>query len=290
MDGANDRIVVISDTHLGRTRGGARSAEALRPLWQKASTLIVNGDLAEVHDARLRAAAAREVVALQAMCDEDGVQLILIAGNHDPFITDRRYLSLFDGEVFITHGDVLHPAISPWTRHAAHLRGLHEEAIQIADAVGTAGVAPIDDMRHEAARYASHFEWDAMAEHMDVEPTHRVKKMMQLARQVALASYYWTLLPRSAARYARFHAPACRFFVFGHIHKAGIWNDGDRLVINTGSYGQPGRPRGVIIERGNLTVWPIVEADGRWRWGGGAYAVFPIYNTGRRAVPKHAAA
>ena len=102
----SERIVIISDTHLGRPGGTARSAEALVPIWQNASELIINGDIAEIHHPAYRAAAAREVVQLQSLCEDHGTELTLISGNHDPYISDLRHLSLKNDRVFITHGDV----------------------------------------------------------------------------------------------------------------------------------------------------------------------------------------
>ena len=59
------RIVIISDTHMGRPNAPVASPDQLRPLWRDASRLIVNGDLAEINDARYRANAARQVCRLQ---------------------------------------------------------------------------------------------------------------------------------------------------------------------------------------------------------------------------------
>ena len=56
------RTVILSDLHLGRAKAAARSAEALRPLWSGATRLVLNGDIAEVHDPRVWATAAREVL------------------------------------------------------------------------------------------------------------------------------------------------------------------------------------------------------------------------------------
>ena len=49
----SQRVVILSDTHIGKPGRGAPSAESLRPLWQKASRLILNGDVAEIHDPHL---------------------------------------------------------------------------------------------------------------------------------------------------------------------------------------------------------------------------------------------
>lgn len=255
-----DRIVILSDTHLGRPNAGAHSPAALRPLWQGASRLIINGDAAELSDEKFRVEAARQVMQIQQFCEEDGVALTLLSGNHDPMIGDQRYLRLFRGEVFITHGDALHPAISPWTAHRQQLRRFHDYTTHAAERQGERNDL---ETALAAAQYASHFTWDEW--YWGRHPhTPRWRRRLELPLKVARVAWYWQTLPRAAARFARRYAPECRFFVFGHIHRAGIWHDQGRVLINTGSYDFPSKPRAVIIEDGNLSVWPLRFAGGRF--------------------------
>ncbi|MCG8509152.1 MAG: hypothetical protein MI741_07970, partial [Rhodospirillales bacterium] len=116
------RIVILSDLHMGRSRGSVRSAEAVRLLWQGASHLVINGDLAELHHPEYRAEAAKQSIRLFELCEQDNVGLTLLSGNHDAQISDVRHLLLSQGRVLITHGDVLHPAIIPWSVNAKLLR------------------------------------------------------------------------------------------------------------------------------------------------------------------------
>ena len=101
-------------------------------------------------------------------------------------------------------------------------------------------------------------------------PTGLPRHPRDLLRFVGVSAkvmYYWMKIPDSAFRYCAFHAPNCRYFVFGHIHRSGVWQRDGRVVINTGSFERPGKPRGVVIEQGVLRVMPIRCSKGSWQWG-----------------------
>ncbi|MEO1237911.1 MAG: metallophosphoesterase [Planctomycetota bacterium] len=290
-----DRIVVLSDTHLSTAGRGAGSAAALRPLWDGADECVINGDVAEIADEKLRGPAARQVVELLEYAEADGVKLTFISGNHDPLLTDRRYLRLAGGEVFLTHGDILHPAISPWTDHAKHLQQLH------ADAVLSLDPAKAREMDHRlaACQHASVIHWDhPRPRNLSRRSRYpRVRRRAETALKAAKALYYWSTIPRRAMGFARRFAPESRFFVFGHIHRAGVWVDrsaeaveqvgrlagaarpipgGGRVIINTGAYQTPRNPRAVVIEGDRLSVWPVMYDLAGHRFGTKAIAEFGL--------------
>lgn len=253
MDPAG-RIIILSDTHLGRPRGGAGPAEALRPLWQGYDTLIINGDVAEVHHPKYRAAAAREVLRLAELCEDDDVQLVLLSGNHDPFLSDLRHLILANGQVFVTHGDVLHPAVAPWSPRAGRLRRAHEQYLE--------QVAPEQRDHLESmlsvSQHAAHTEWEILA-----EQARKSKRRFMLLQpwKIAQVLYYWHRFPRLAARFLEQHAPEARYIILGHTHRPQIKQINGRTIINTGCYAFPGKPRAVTIENNQLTVRPIIRTD-----------------------------
>lgn len=251
------RTVILSDTHLAGNGQGAGSADALRPLWQGADELILNGDTAELSHPTQRAGAAREVMRIQDLCEEDGVRLTFLSGNHDPLITDRRFLRLCSGEVFLTHGDMLHPAISPWTSYAKQLRELHEDALAHLDLTDRAQL----DQQAMAAAHASHIKWDHLAEH-PMPTLGPVADKFDKARKVARVLWFWHRLPKLAARFTQRYAPEARFFIFGHIHRAGVWKFGHQTIINTGSYHCPRRPHAIVLDGQVLTMHRIrFDAD-----------------------------
>ena len=253
----NRRTVILSDTHLAGNGQGAGSADALRPLWQGADELVLNGDIAELSHPTQRADAARQVMRMQDLCEEDGVRLTFLSGNHDPLITDRRFLRLCSGEVFLTHGDMLHPAISPWTSYAKQLRELHQDALGQLELIDRAQL----DQQAMAAAHASHIKWDHLAE-QDMHTLGPIADKFDKARKVAKVLWFWHRLPKLAATFAQRYAPESRFFIFGHIHRAGVWQFGEQTIINTGSYHCPRRPHAIVLDDQTLTMHRVhYDAD-----------------------------
>ena len=90
-------------------------------------------------------------------------------------------------------------------------------------------------------------------------------RLAGLGVKVAKAVWYWQRIPRLAAEFAETHVPECRYFIFGHIHRAGIWRLGGRWIINTGAYDMPSRPRAVIIEDRHIAVHRVLRDGAVYR-------------------------
>ncbi|MEM9790439.1 MAG: hypothetical protein AAF842_08525 [Planctomycetota bacterium] len=267
------RTVILSDLHMGRPNHGVADPAMLRRLWRDADELILNGDSAEVHDRMYRARAARLMLRLQDLCENDGVHLAVISGNHDPLLTDRRYLRLHGGEVFVCHGDMLHPAISPWTDHARRLQELHDEAKASLEP-RSAGTL---DGQLGISQHAAYRNWDDIGAHAPVPGRFDVVRgYARKAIKLAKVAWYWQTLPQRAIGFARQYMPESRFFIFGHIHRAGVWHDGDRRLINTGAYASPARPRAVVIEGGVLRVHRVTRRGDAYAMSDRPLAAFPL--------------
>lgn len=265
----NGRIAIISDTHLGRPYGAALGAAALRPLWSGTDHIVINGDVAEVHHPRHWSAAARQTLQLYDLCEEDDVQLTLLSGNHDPFISDIRHLHIADEQIFITHGDALHPAVAPWSPAAGRIRAAYDEALSQLRPENRTAL----EHRLGAAQHAAHREWDEMRQQAGKS---RFRNMLIRPWAIAQVLWYWRVVPTVAANFAREHAPSARFFVFGHTHRPGIWRIDDRIIINTGSFGFPGTPRAVIIEHDTLKIHRIALRNGTYRLHDTPLVSFPL--------------
>ena len=263
------RIVIISDTHMGRAGALAGSPDMLRPLWQGASGLVVNGDVAEIHDPRYRVRSAQQVLRLYDLCEQDGVDLTLLSGNHDPYLSDIRHLTLMGGAVFVTHGDSLHPAIAPWCPSAALVRKAHDRAMSRLEPETRDGLHARLSVTQNAAQ--EHWtEYEKALQHS------MIGGLVLRPWMVLQVLAYWRSVPGLAERFAKKYAADARFFVFGHTHHQGIWRRGGLTIINTGSFGFPGKPRGVVIEDDGLCVYRIRKCGSEFRFDDRPMAKFAL--------------
>jgi len=256
----DERIAIVSDLHLGRQRWCAPSAAAIRPLWQGMTHLIVNGDCAEMHHPRHRERAAEEVLRLHDLCREDGVTLLLLSGNHDPHISGVRHLHLANGRVFVTHGDAIHRAVAPWSPAAGAMRAAREAAL--------ADVAAPTRNRLESILDATRHAALAELALLERESSHSsLRAMLMRPWTIAQVAWYWHVFPRLAGEFAHEHAPRAGVFLFGHTHHRGVWRVDGRTIVNTGSFGFPGKPYVAVVEGDAVRIHDAPWREDRYERG-----------------------
>ncbi len=252
-------IRIVSDLHVGHGASLLESVEALRPLAEGVDRLILNGDTLELKYGEADSAsysAARQFEQFKKEIAIWSIQVDAITGNHDPTISDLHSLTLFEGQIFITHGDGLFPDIAPWSSHAPTLRkcgnidenetGNTPEALH--EYLAKHKQASIDahklDSRYNPTRWSKlkiflHQSWPP------ITPFRILKSWREIPdRAVSLAT--------------RFNlSPA--FIILGHSHNPGIWRRGKSTVINLGAYFQWPGARCVDIEDGILSVRKVAK-------------------------------
>lgn len=269
------RTLILSDLHLGRP-GGARSARAFEALVAQFDRVIVNGDAAELHHARFQRDAALELDLFRDLCFSRGIRLDLIAGNHDAFVSDVRSLALADDAIYITHGDAFHPAIAPWSPYAASMRQTYVRTLNATPS----GMAE-DAARFAAAREASLAEWRTMGEGAHVST---LANMAVRPHRVLSVLFYWTRFPALAAGWAARFAPRAGTMLVGHSHRAFVKDIGGLRVVNTGSFGFPGKPHAVVLEGETARVHRIVDHAPYYHLANEPVAAWTIaHHTGRSA-------
>lgn len=251
----------ISDVHLGRT-GMVATADELDELVERVSTLVINGDVAELHVAEWTDAAARELDRLRARCGRSDTRLVVLAGNHDPELTPRRHLVLAEGRLLVTHGDAVHESLAPWSDAAGIIRARHREVL---------AAIPEDrrdslEAAFEAAREAAKAECEALGDlGRPTTPLAALRKPWKIAS----IGGFWLSHARRMHRFADAHAPSASVVLVGHTHRAGIERIGGRTIINTGCFGVPGPALGVVLDERGLDVRRLVRhgsrSGSRWR-------------------------
>ena len=238
-----DRTIIISDIRLGRPRGGSSGPDPLRPLWAGADRLVIAGDLADAADPMHRATSVRVARRLQELCRADGVELVLLRGRHDWSLGDAPCIDLAGGAVHVAHGDCLEPAVSPWDTHSAELAAWNRRALAL--------------LSRRARDRGVVLEAEGFATPGDLQRNR--SRLVTRARVLASALWHWQTTPSRAAAYLLEHRPEARAFVFGHLHRVGIWPAGGRALINTGHHGALASPRIVLVEPALLRVLNVAS-------------------------------
>ena len=219
--------------------------------------------------------AIADAAALREWCAGVGVEPLFVTGNHDPFLTDIHHVDMANGAVLITHGDILFPGVSPWSRESRTLTAAHTRELA---ALGRP--ADLEPQLHAAKRTM------LAVEHLGPKMRHAQRQAPSLSSflheiwppwRPLLIVNCWLRTPARADAIVAQCRPDARFVVIGHMHWAGVWRMKDRVVINTGSF-LPFSGRYVVdVDPGanELIVWRIVRRNNLFRLGNKA-ARFPL--------------
>lgn len=245
-------ILILSDLHFGFPSRSTPTTSMLRPLWQGVDHLVLNGDTAELHDQDCLQQAESESRAIVQACEEDDTGLTILAGNHDPFISDLARLSLRQDRVLVTHGHVIHRMEPRALVPGQVFESGDEESM-------------IDRHRMDARRMEAYLQrsrsFEPPEEELVTPHTFLGSIACGFTRPMTIFRIlrYWHRFPGWGNQYAERLQPATRVVVLGHSHRQGVRKIGKRLILNTGSYGWPGRPRAVRINGERLTMHRITR-------------------------------
>ena len=262
-------VRVFSDLHLGHRVSRIASVAALRPMLEGAGTAVFNGDTWQELTRCVRERSAEMLEELKALCASVGCDAVFLSGNHDPGWPGPGWVELAGGRIVITHGDAILFEGSPWKREilsnpekVLELWAEHPEAdedpgerLRVARAI--ARCLPSQDQ--PAGKRIWQRAWDAAI------PPQRALKMLQA----------WTFQGTYAEAFRRHYFPKAEVLVIGHFHRHGFWRRGSRLIINTGSFVNPGRAlwvewRDGYLRRGVIDETPercsLGEVLGVWRF------------------------
>ena len=228
------------------------SEQPILRLLGECDRLVINGDLAELHQPGMEQRSRELVQVIKDHANEVGTSLELLAGNHDPEISEWRALGFGDNRIIVTHGDSFHIMIAPWARHALTIK---QAWVDTRDGHGV----DKEEVEHrfDAVRCAALAEWDAESGEATFST---IGNLITRPRAMLKILRYWQRAPEHARRFAETFFAKAEYLVVGHTHRASICTKERPVVINTGAFAFPGRPRAVVLEDDRLKVLPI-----RWR-------------------------
>ena len=229
-----DPTLILSDLHLGHRASLIRDPEQLAPVLREASTIVLNGDTAELRHQIDRPVGRTLAATLARVCHSSGAKAIFINGNHDPVISHIDHLDLAEGQMLVTHGDMLFLGIAPWSRQAYAYRKIHLRAL---DQLGPDALLNFEKRLLATKRTSLKLQ-------LLEEPTTRgrfpglgliVRQLWPPFRPFMILHAWWET-PNLGARLLQAFRPETRYLLIGHTHFPGCWNHGGRVIINTGSF------------------------------------------------------
>ena len=229
-----DPTLILSDLHLGHRASLIRDPEQLAPVFREANTIILNGDTAELRHQIDRPVGRMLAATLARVCHSSGAKAIFINGNHDPVISHIDHLDLAEGQMLVTHGDMLFLGIAPWSRQAYAYRKIHLRAL---DQLGPDALLNFEKRLLATKRTSLKLQ-------LLEEPTTQgrfpglglfVRQFWPPFRPFMILHAWWET-PKLGAKLLQAFRPETRYLLIGHTHFPGCWNHGGRVIINTGSF------------------------------------------------------
>jgi predicted phosphodiesterase len=254
-------VRILSDLHLGHKLSRIEKVSALRPLIAGAGTVIFNGDTWQELPGPFCKRGAAMMTELKSLCAEEGVEAVFLSGNHDPGWPGKGWVELAGGKIVIIHGDALFHAGSPWKREiltaqrrVEELWSLHPDALSDVDErieVAREIARELCSVEYPLGRHIIKRAWDAAI------PPMRALWMLEA----------WFSQGEAGARFCERYFPKAEALIIGHFHHTGCWSANGRVVINTGSFLDPGRAHCVEWNDGWLTRGEIEEGLDACRLG-----------------------
>ncbi len=248
-------IRILSDLHLGHPGCRVLEAAQLGPLIEGAKTVIFNGDTSEERSVKFVEKGRQQFAALKALCAEVGATPVFITGNHDPISPPHHALDLFDGRVFVTHGDVLFPDVSPWSKFHAfaveamvriHAEYSAEELGQL-EVLLEANKRVSAEMKVRQPKVAPGFWGRVKTLFYEAWPPKRPLKII----------HTWLTVHKLAHAFKEKHRPEAKLMVIGHTHRPYVSKRNGATIVNTGAHLAISGASIIELEEGKWTVHKI---------------------------------
>lgn len=252
-------VLILSDLHLGHKGSLLDDVSMLEPMLQGIGTLLLNGDTWQELAKEFRDVGETLLTDLRERCRALDVDLIMLPGNHDPGSGSVGYATLAGGRIAVTHGDCVYAEGAPWSRMAIK----KERELQVLWAQATVDTI---DQRLELGKTIAQMlvpPWHGRGRHL----LQRIwDACMPPGRGLRMLLSWWHMVDFTR-RFAKRYLPQSEIIVCGHFHRAGIWEQQDLLVVNTGSFMPPGAAYWCEWNQSYFTVGRIEKIDETFQRG-----------------------
>lgn len=252
---AGARIRVISDWHLGHERCEVPDETAMLRVIKGVDILISAGDLAETrpNEWQERGLAARERI--RDLCRERGVQLIEIAGNHDPDV-EPLLVKLWNGRVVIMHGHALYKEVAPWSWEYLNNKEKCRTCIRsFADADSDL------TSRLELSRAMAQLTPPIMRRAIRNRYLRGFLHCFWPPQRPVGIVLCWLTCGLRAERFARRYFPEAETLILGHFHRGLSQRYGTRRIYNTGAWFKHATPYSVDLLDGEVKRYGRIGND-----------------------------
>lgn len=246
---AGARVRVISDWHLGHERCEVPGEDAMLRVMENADILISAGDLAETrpNEWQERGLAARD--RFRTLCRERGVQLIEIAGNHDPDV-EPLLVKLWNGRVVIMHGHALYKEVAPWSWEYLNNKEKCRDCIRSFADADTDLVS-----RLELSRAMSQLTPPIMRRAIRNRYLRGFLHCFWPPQRPLGIVLCWLTCGLRAEHFARRYFPEAETLILGHFHRGLAARYGKRRIYNTGAWFIHATPYAVDLLDGRVTAY-----------------------------------
>jgi len=239
----------------------------LEPMLEGIGRLVLAGDVWQQRMIGPGGEAARRLFDdLLELAGERGVSVDVLRGNHDP--EGGMGVSWLAGrEVLVTHGDAIYENATPWSREIGHYReevnaiiGKYEPRNHLAEACA--------DRAREIALTLKGIPLPKLPPPFNFFAT----ALWPPSRPIEIIRV-WRGMGNQGLKFLRQSGEGAKVLVCGHFHRAGIWEGGGRVMINTGSFMKGSRAWAVDVSDASLTAREVLvagevfvpgEVKGRW--------------------------
>ena len=251
-------IRVISDLHLGHVATRVKDARGLRPLVEDCEGVIFNGDIWQERWKACREEGAEQFDRLKELLADYGRNHAVLPGNHDPDTGLREgYVKLGSrGQILITHGNGIFPEASPFSREMWY----QGKEIRKFIADHPEGDEDLEG-RMKRARGIAKLLMPTPLPKLPVPLNFFATALWPPTRPFQIIRAWTQMGPAGFAFLDRF-APECTALICGHFHRAGIWEEGKRVMLNTGAFIRGSTPHVAEIEGDQIRLRKVKELRG----------------------------